>query len=185
MTNDEVNLFESFLRKAGSYLEFGAGGSSYVAAQHVKNIISVDSNPIWLAAVSESIETLRNGAQFVPHVVDIGPTGDWGAPVDPSASPKWPAYSLSVWDIPYSRDADLYLIDGRFRVSCFAEVVARAKTGCVIAIHDFENREHYHVLKNLVRYVAVSETLSIFIKDNSADIKAAEQLADKYRYIWQ
>lgn len=185
MTDSEIGLFESFLRKAGSYVEFGAGGSSYLAAQHVKKILSVDSDPAWLASVSEAISGLNNGVEFLPHAVDIGPTGDWGAPINPEMRSKWPAYSLSVWNIPDSREADLYLIDGRFRVSCFAEVIARARVGCFIAIHDFENREHYHKVKKLARYIAVSETLSVFVKEYNANISEAERLAHEYRYIWQ
>jgi acyl-CoA synthetase (NDP forming) len=60
--------------------------------------------------------------------------------------------------------------------------LARARDGAIIMIHDFEDRDYYHVLKRLARYIAVTEKLSIFQKDASSDVEGAERIAEEYRY---
>ena len=57
-----------------------------------------------------------------------------------------------------------------------------ARLGTILVIHDFEDRDYYHVLKKLARYVAVTEKLSVFIKDASSDVEEAKRMAVEYRY---
>lgn len=181
MSEQEARLFEAFVRRADIYLEFGAGGSTCLAAQYARTIISVDSSDQWLSKVRLAVAEVAS-PRLSLHKIDIGPIGDWGVPTDPSQRNKWPAYSLDVWSEPDSNRADLCLVDGRFRVACFAETVARAQMGAIILFHDFESRQHYHVVKPLARCIAVSEDLSVFQKDASSDIEQARRLAEEFRY---
>jgi hypothetical protein len=182
MSDREAVLFEAFVEKASIYLEFGAGGSTCIAARHVRKIISIDSSDEWLNKVQQAIVSSGSNTELQLHKVDIGPIGDWGTPTEPTHRHKWPDYSLSVWESQEATLADLILIDGRFRVACFAEALARARDGAIIMIHDFEDRDYYHVLKRLARYIAVTEKLSIFQKDASSDVEGAERIAEEYRY---
>lgn len=182
MSDREAVLFEAFAERAKLYLEFGAGGSTCIAARHVQKIISVDSSDAWLDKVREAIASSGSSAEIQLHKADIGPIGDWGTPTDPTQRDKWPTYSLSVWELPDAATADLILVDGRFRVACFAEALVRARHGSLIMIHDFEDRDYYHVLKQLARYVAVTERLSVFQKDASSDVEGAKRIAEQYRY---
>lgn len=180
----EIRLFEGFLRCSHNYLEFGAGGSTCLAAHHVRRrIISVDSSNDWLAKVRDAVSTLGHAAQINLVKADIGKTGEWGYPIEEDSQSKWPSYSEEVWRIDGATDSDLFLIDGRFRVCCFAEVVARSKVGSILILHDFQSRPKYHVVKEIARCVAVASDLAVFVKDLSSDVAAAKRMADEYRMI--
>ena len=55
MTAAEVTQLELQLAGLSSLLEFGCGGSTLVAARQVRRIVSVDSDPAWLAKVQADI----------------------------------------------------------------------------------------------------------------------------------
>lgn len=183
MTAPEATLFESFVRCATNYLEFGSGGSTYCAAQHVKRrVISVDSSDKWLTDVRAAVSKLTEAPELVLHHADIGKTKEWGYPVDESRKPSWALYSTDVWSISGAERSDLYLIDGRFRVSCFAETIVRAPMGAFVMIHDFADRPHYHIIKQFAACVAQIEKLSVFIKDGRTHIGAAKMIANEFRF---
>lgn len=151
-----------------------------MAAKYVKRLISVDLSPRWLADVRKNI---TEEVDLTLHYADIGPVRDLGYPVDEHDRDRWPTYSTSVWAERDADDCDLYLIDGRFRVCCFAELLMRAKNGAVILIHDFENRPQYHAIKSLCRNIAITENLSAFVKDASANLEFAKCIAKDYRFV--
>ena len=53
---------------------------------------------------------------------------------------RWSQYSAIVWDYEGTQDADLYLVDGRFRVACFIQTLMHCKPDAVILIHDYAPR---------------------------------------------
>jgi hypothetical protein len=81
--------------------------------------------------------------------VDIGPTGDWGKPVNSSGAASYHAYALSVWDRPDLGTPDLVLIDGRFRAACLAAVLMRATRPTMVLFDDYFDRPHYHAVNKL------------------------------------
>jgi hypothetical protein len=179
MTDREAHLFEGFLRASNSYVEFGSGGSTVLAASLVRGpVISVDSSQEWLDKVREAVP--QNG-NLQLHYVDIGQVGEWGSPVGHSARDRWPAYSTDVWSRPGARSADCYLIDGRFRVACFCETLANAPIGSIILIHDFD-RPYYQKVVPLTRRVAQIDKLSVFVKHASSLVKDARNMADEHRH---
>jgi hypothetical protein len=112
--------------------------------------------------------------------VDIGPTGDWGRPIDESAKDQWPLYATKIWEIEGADRADLYLIDGRFRVSCFLETLMRCHPNAIILIHDFAPRAEYHIVREFAHEIAVSSNLSAFVRRPDFDTdKASAVLANK------
>ena len=64
--------------------------------------------------------------QFSVHGVYIGELGDWGFPKDSTNISLWPSYCESIWK--YGRDAELVLVDGRFRVACALHAVLLSYT---------------------------------------------------------
>lgn len=186
MTERETALLDALLEASTDYLEFGAGGSTCRAFQRVKRrIICADSSAKWLADVEKATSEITAGHQpkLVLSLADLGPTGDWGAPTDDESKEKWPSYSLNVWSIDGAEQSDLFLIDGRFRVACFAETFVRARIGSLVMIHDFESRPRYHVVFDFARRVAVAEELSVFVKDERSDVLMAARVAEKYRTV--
>ena len=82
MTAAEVTQLELQLAGLSSLLEFGCGGSTLVAARQVRRIVSVDSDPVWLAKVQADIA--GEAIEFTPFHADIGAVGEWGYPTDES-----------------------------------------------------------------------------------------------------
>jgi hypothetical protein len=72
------------------------------------------------------------------------------------------------------------LIDGRFRVACFAQTVLRCSPDAVIGIHDFASRKPYHVVREIAREIASTEDISFFLPAPGSRGRAFEML-DKYK----
>jgi hypothetical protein len=144
-------VFASGIR---NYMEFGLGGSTLAAIRAgVETIISVDSDPAWVAAVRRHAEIaplIASGAASILHG-DIGPVGEWGNPADRTPSTKWPRYIATAWEEAARRNImpDLIYVDGRFRVSCCYSIAAIAAGRSSappphVLLHDVnEDRRHY------------------------------------------
>src|ERR1700722_19658740 len=95
MTENERKLFESFVHSSVRYLEFGAGGSTWLAASRLKEwLITLDSSREWLQHVSDATSESLTRPETI--FVDIGPLRDFGAPADYSTRPRWPAYHEDI-----------------------------------------------------------------------------------------
>jgi len=183
MSEDEFGLFKSVLRCSERYLEFGCGGSTYVATSHVKDsVISVDSSIEWLDHVRRACESAPAFNRLALVHVDVGPTTDWGHPSDPATRKRWPDYHHSIWTRPGSSDADLYMIDGRFRVACFMQILLHCRRDALVMIHDFAARSDYHVVREVAREIATAENLSIFRSRNDKNEAHIRQILATYEY---
>lgn len=161
MSAEEAALFLSFVRNSRSYVEFGAGGSTVVTASHVQgSILSVDSSREWLDKVRAACASSPTKPELI--FVDIGPTGEWGFPIDNSMKSRWPDYHSAIWKMPHSAAADLYFVDGRFRVACFAQIVLHCNPNAIIGIHDFSSRPKYHCVREIAREIATAGDMSFF-----------------------
>jgi hypothetical protein len=180
MSAAELALFQAFLRHSRRYVEFGVGGTTVLAAAQVTEwVVSVDSSQPWI----EKTRAACAGAHLQPefHFVDIGPLTEWGFPTDPSTKSRWKFYSGGLWRHERVSQADLYFVDGRFRVACFAQVVLRCRTEAAIGFHDFGSRRHYHVVREIGREIASAEDMTFFLPRSDAQARArARELARIY-----
>jgi hypothetical protein len=161
MSEEEAALFLSFVRNSRNYVEFGTGGSTVLASKHVKNsILSVDSSRDWLDQVSLACGSSQTKPQL--KFIDVGPTGDWGFPTDASTKSRWPDYHSAIWKVQQSSEADLYLVDGRFRVACFAQTTLHCKPDAIIGFHDFSSRPAYHCVREIAQEIATAGDMSFF-----------------------
>jgi hypothetical protein len=179
MSEKEYALFLSYVVNSDIYTEFGTGGSTFVASTKVKTkIFSIDSSVEWL-------EQVRNACGDSPlrpdlHFVDIGPTGAWGAPIDPATKPRWPNYHESIWRISEASKSDLFMIDGRFRVACFAQVILHCTTDAILCFHDFASRPQYHRVHEIAEELDSAEDISFFRPRRDAR-EMATRILDEYR----
>ncbi len=183
MLESEGKLLRSFMRCSSNYLEFGCGGSTCLAVELVKgSVVSIDSSYEWLDKVDLECKRREGVTSPVLHHVDIGPTGDWGYPVDLNTRDMWPNYHQDIWKTDNSRQADMYLVDGRFRVACFMQILFHCRSNPVIGIHDFASREKYHVIKEVAREIATAEDLSIFQQRRDQDYERVRSILATYAY---
>lgn len=180
MSKAEIELFVSFVRHSHKYVEFGVGGTTCIASDYVADwILSVDSSEAWIGKTAQACAGKKTQPTFL--YADIGPTKDWGVPIDPQTRPRWDSYHSDIWKLPQSSSADLYLIDGRFRVACFAQTVLRCSPDSVIAIHDFASRKPYHVVRDIAREIASVEDIAFFLPTPGSRQRALD-LLDKYNH---
>ncbi|MGE3871594.1 MAG: hypothetical protein AB7F74_01430 [Parvibaculaceae bacterium] len=181
MAPDEWKTFEGFARCARRYVEFGSGASTVLAAARVGDwAIAFDSAQGWLDRVAEACRERKTRLAPTLSYVDIGETGEWGFPKDETSRGRWPLYHSSMWGDPRLGEADLYLIDGRFRLACFAQVLLHCSDHAFIAFHDYASRPHYHGAAALAREVARVDDLSIFMRPAGLDHGLARRLIDDH-----
>jgi len=183
MSDVEKELLCSFLRCSSNYLEFGIGGSTVLACSLVKkSVMAVESNPEWLRKVEVYCSNLTTALKPELIHADIGPVVELGYPQNDHLRDHWPRYHDSVWSHKRAIDADLYLIDGRFRVACFIQVLLRARSSAIILIHDFANRPQYHAVREFAREIAATETLSAFQRKVDFEQTRAESCLADHRF---
>lgn len=161
-------IFKNILKNTKSYFEFGCGASTlWVLENTSANITCVDSDQAWL-------NTIPNDKRLIKTHINIGPLKDWGFPIDDSMKHNWHNYYQA-----FNGNADVVLIDGRFRVSCFLDVLNKAKSGTVIIFDDYTNREYYHEVETCIKVNKICGRQAIFIKSSEV---APKELINKYIY---
>ena len=60
MEPHELEVFKELLQGTRVYLEYGGGGSTILAADHVAEIVSVDSDRRYISAIKKKIETIKS-----------------------------------------------------------------------------------------------------------------------------
>ena len=156
------------LTRAHCFLEYGAGGSTRLAAQlGVPHVFSVESDRTFAAAVRRHVreEAKSTGTNARIIVSNIGETGNWGYPIDNSLVSKWPNYPIRVWHkIAMAGLApDLVLVDGRFRVACFLVSLLKLRPGKIIMFDDYEGRkERYDLVEKYVKPSVSHARVAVF-----------------------
>jgi hypothetical protein len=157
-TAAELALFEACLACCTHYFEWGCGTSTAIAARRVSgSVTSVDSSADWIARVRRGIEAPRVPVRFVHF--DIGAVGAFGYPIDKGARARWLNYSHPLRHV--TKQPDLVLVDGRFRVACALRSLWAWKLP--VLVHDYANRPHYAAIGECANEIARAERLSLFI----------------------
>lgn len=175
MPHDAVARLEQGLRSSRSYLEYGSGGSTALALRSgIQALICVESDQAWLAQLKASLPPADQVQCHFIHA-DIGPTKEWGHPVDHSRWPQFHTYPLAGWLTAKAEglEPDLVLIDGRFRRACFYSALIFAAPGTVVLFDDYSDRRFYHSVERLCRPVAMHDRMAEFIIPADVDKTSA------------
>lgn len=145
LENKDMVMFKRYLEKGTRCFEFGCGwGTIWIAKlPNIERLKSIENDIVWYEKITKRIEEekLENIAEICYVDTDSNHSG-WGFPKSKNLE-KWRNYYASYSP---SFNADIILIDGRFRVSCGLDLVRKIETITFVMIDDFLNREHYHVL---------------------------------------
>ncbi len=187
MTRPERLLFDKTIQDSRQYLEFGMGGSTFRALQKSSaQIYSLDSSEAWMEIMREFLLIRsQEGKRLKLFYVDIGATGDWGYPEDESNRSGFPDYSQQIFSKIDPVAIDTILVDGRFRVACILQslIHCHENVGLRIMVHDFWEREQYHVVLPFVEELDRADTLAVFRPKRNLDILQVQALYMEYRYI--
>src|SRR5690606_17541628 len=187
MTKDEQKLFNRYIKNSKYYLEFGSGGSTLRVLQKSQaKIYSVESSIDWIAYLSNYfiIRQARKKRLFFHHV-DIGQTRGWGYPISNNSKALFPNYSNSIFNLLDPNKLDTVLVDGRVRVACVLNVILNMppNENTVMLIHDFWNREKYHIVLKYLTKVHEVDTLGVFKIKNHINLVSVKHDYEIYKYI--
>ena len=187
MSPKEKVLFDKRVKNSRFYLEFGMGGSTFRVLQKSQAIVyTIDSSTEWISLMREYRQISRmekKGRLFLFHV-DIGPTRVWGRPVDDQHKEKFPDYSSQIFKLIDKSKVDTILIDGRFRVACALKTILECyqNKNLQIIIHDFWNREDYHVLLKYFDSIDKVDSLGVFKIKSNIDLNKITEEYDRHKY---
>ena len=183
-----VKFFIDKLKSCNQYLEYGTGGSTFLAAKLGKDFIAVDSDRYFLQAVKKKIESSGyacKGTQVLRHA-DIGLTKEWGQPLFQqrikSRLKKWATYS----DFPIrginSFLPDLILIDGRFRVACALKTIKylQNKINYTILVDDYVGRNQYKEIERFANLVKLEGRMAVFTQKDEINLIDLDCSIEKY-----
>lgn len=185
MSKSEVVIFDTAIKESQHYLEFGLGGSTLRAIQKSKAMIcSVESSSEWLRFIRKYlfVRYFENKRLNI-FLVNIGPTGKWGYPKSEDPQEIFEVYSSSVFDLVDKKSIDLAFIDGRFRVACTLKLILECHQNnkLRILIHDFWDREQYHIVLKYLDTVRRAGTIGLFSVMNNIDIESVKIDYDAYK----
>lgn len=147
---------------ATNVLEYGSGGSSFVALeQGVQSLVTVESDQGWADRIRAALLAGFPDRSFTVHHADIGPTAKWGKPSSAAAFRKFHSYATGVWDLGFPTP-DVVLIDGRFRAACFATVAIRCAGPTTILFDDYARRRQYHWIEDIAKPVELVDRMAVF-----------------------
>ncbi|MCL2339262.1 MAG: hypothetical protein FWC51_04925 [Proteobacteria bacterium] len=186
MTDAEKDLFRRTVGRAKNYLEFGSGGSTFYALMKTNaRVTCVDNYPEWMDYMKKFSKFNRGvkSGRLKLLEIDTGPCRECGNPTDDARREFWPFYSSGVFALPGIRDADVVLIDGRFRVACGLASIKNLNKDAVIMIHDFNDRPQYHKLLDYLDIVESADRLVACRIKGRIDRAQLEQDYEEYKYI--
>jgi hypothetical protein len=150
MPDAEAAVIRAAYAQAETILEFGSGGSTVVAAEAGKRVTAIESDKAWAQMMRDWFVAHPPAGQVDIIWSDIGPTKDWGQPIDDSGWKGFARYPLAVWDMPGFTHPDVVLVDGRFRMGCALGAAFRITRPATLFFDDYTNRPRYHQIEEFL-----------------------------------
>jgi len=157
MTRPELTLPETEAQAlsaayagADVILEYGSGGSTVMAAELGKRVLSVESDKEWTRMMRDWFVANPPIGDVDVIWADIGETREWGHPVSDRGWKRFSRYPLAVWDLPEFAHPDVVLVDGRFRVGCALATAYRITRPVALYFDDYVNRRRYHEVEEFI-----------------------------------
>lgn len=191
MTENEQKLFMRYVENAKIYLEFGSGGSTIAALSNSEGkVYSVESSKDWIQSMEKKYKIIRlskKSERLSLIHADIGNTGNMGYPIISGNENDFDVflnYSQKIFrDYSEIKDADIVLIDGRFRVACCLSVLLESHNNPIIMFHDFWTRPQYHVIKKFVDIIERSDSMMVCKKKDKISNNEILNVFDNFKYV--
>ena len=165
-----MQLFNSVISNTRVYLEYGSGGSTFVAAKSVTFLVSVESDRVFKTAVEKALPP--SSAEIHMISPNIGATIDWGTPVftRPTAARvnRWKRYPRAPWNLLADNTPDTILVDGRLRVACTLESLLHVDRATIILVDDYADR-NYRAIEQFADLTSRAGRMAEFRKKSDFD----------------
>ena len=169
MTLKEQKAFCYFMKPKNVYFEYGSGGSTNIASYYKVKTFSVESDVKW----HQKLKDNNINANYI--TVDLK-SHYYGFPGKETNIENWKQYIQSY---KQEYNADIILIDGRFRVACGLYIFNKIRNDTIVLIHDYTNRKYYHILENYYLKLEIWDSLAAFIKRPNIDF-IPKEIYNKY-----
>jgi hypothetical protein len=162
LDEEGLDFFRTAIESSRVYLEYGCGGSTLMAANHVSTLVSVETDRVFARAVEASLP--RSQADIAILTPNLGPTREWGYPIfdhpTPSHVAKWRRFPKAPWDV-ITTTPDLILIDSRMRVACALESLLHVTEDTRILVDDYVDR-NYSPIERFADLIAMHGRMAEF-----------------------
>lgn len=166
MPNCVEKFFQHTLQYTTNYLEFGGGGTTIMASEHIKGkghlITSIKS-------LHNKLSNNINSTNFKLNYVDIESTDDFGYPSSKCPKDKLTNYT-NITNLVDLNSIDTILVKGRFRVACLLNIFNDIKHSTIILFDDYTNRNHYHIVEKYYDIVNQIDRMVVLKKKKNVNI---------------
>jgi precorrin-6B methylase 2 len=155
MTFRAVAWLRRYLQPRMQIFEYGSGGSTPFFARRVEHVVSVEHDPEWYARTEERLRSLGlDNCTYVLRPAQPG-ANERFASTDPAyRGLNFEAYVKTIAGYP-DRRFDLVSVDGRARVACVLEAIAKVRSGGFLLLDDADRAEYAEALDALASYPRV------------------------------
>ena len=153
MTIKEIKAFSYFMKPENVYFEFGSGGSTNLASYYKVKTYSVESDVNWHKKLKDN----KINAKYITIDLKAKYFGYPGKGVNLGNIKQY------IQSYKNEYNADIILIDGRFRVACCLDIFNKIRNDTIILVHDYTNNKNYHILEKYYLKVDIWDTLAAFI----------------------
>ncbi len=156
----KVWLKDFYTRDAHTILEYGSGGSTFLALDSNPDtkIYCCETDVTWLQNVCQEIKNKNYDDRFVPLHLDVGSTGAWGTPTFKDGTSlkrniKMTTCTQGPWDYLKKQgdNPSVVFIDGRFRTACFLSTLLNTKTSVTVIWDDYRDRSYYQIFDDVIK----------------------------------
>ena len=169
----DMMVFTSFLTKNTTFFEYGSGCSTIIAKYYCKKTYAVEANIKWYN------KGIKNGLKDILIFKDLKCDGSGGvlsAPGKKSTLEDWKNF-FQAYKKEYN--ADVILIDGRFRVSCAFDIFSKIRNDTIVFLHEC-NRPQYSVIKTYYDYIHQYSDRLCLLKKKPNITKIPLEIQKKY-----
>ena len=152
----ELIGFLSLLTNNTIFFETGSGCSSIMAKYYAKKTYAIEGCKKYYDI------GIKNGLKDVLIFKDLKPDKTtWSYPGKKSNINDWKNYFQS-----YKKEynADVILIDGRFKVATAMDIFNKIRNDTIILIHEYKYRPLYFVIEDYYNYIYNWDSLYAFVK---------------------
>ena len=168
----DMMAFTSFLTKDTIFFEFASGCSSIIAKYYAKKSYAVEGNKLWYDI------GIRNGLRKNLLFKDLKCDGS-------GKMLSWPGKNSNIDDwknfiqaYKEEYNADVILIDGRFRVACALDIFEKIRNDTIVLLHECQ-RKQYSEIENYYDKIYKWANLCLFQKKKNIK-KIPMKLQEKY-----
>jgi hypothetical protein len=191
MTENEQTIFTQYVKNAKLYLEFGLGGSTIAALKNGGGkVYSVESSKDWIQYMEKKYKIIslsKKSERLCLIHADIGNTRNGGYPIISNNENNFDCflnYSKKIFeDYPETKNADVVLVDGRFRIACCLSVLLENKNNPVIMFHDFWLRPQYHAVKKFIEIIDRVDSMMVCKKKDNISNAEILNVFDNFKYV--